>query len=268
MSRLAAIQMCSGDDVDANLATAAALLGEARAQGADLALLPENFALMAQSAPQRLRHAESDAGGPIQEMLAQTSARLGLWIVAGTVPMRAHAPDKVRAACLVFNGGGERVARYDKMHLFDVDLGAGERYQESAVFEPGDAPLVVAAPFGRIGLSVCYDLRFPELFRRLVDQDARILTVPAAFTVPTGAAHWEILLRARAIENSCYVVAAAQEGLHGNGRTTYGHSMIIDPWGRIIGSVAAGEAVVSASCESTYLERVRAQLPSLRHRRF
>ncbi len=266
--RLAAIQMNSGDDVGANLATASALLEAAAGQGATLALLPENFALMATTQAQRLAHAESDGDGPIQALLAETSRRLGLWVVAGTIPMRSVSSRRLRAACLVFDDRGLRVARYDKMHLFDVDLGGGERYQESAAFEPGDAVAVVDAPFGRIGLSVCYDLRFPELFRRLVEGGATILTVPAAFTVPTGAAHWEPLLRARAIENGCYVVAAGQEGRHPGGRVTYGHSMIIDPWGRVIAAEASGAAVVSAPCEPGYLEKVRAQLPSLQHRRF
>lgn len=268
MIQLAAIQMCSGGDVDTNLAIASSLLEKAARQGATLALLPENFALMPATHAERLKHAESDGEGVIQAMLAETSRRLGLWVVAGTIALRCPSVQRVRAACLVFNDRGIRVARYDKMHLFDADLGGGERYQESAVCEPGDAAVVVDAPFGRIGLSVCYDLRFPELFRRLVEGGATILTVPAAFTVPTGTAHWESLARARAIENTCYVVAAGQEGRHPDGRVTYGHSMIIDPWGRVVAAEAAGAAVVLAPCEQGYLEKVRTQLPSLRHRRF
>lgn len=264
---IAAIQMCSGADVEANLVVAGRLLREARERGCELAVLPENFALMARAPADRLRHAEEDHGGPIQERLSRLCRELGLWVVAGTIPMRCGSPTKVRAACLVYDSRGEQVARYDKIHLFDVDLGAGERYAESDGFEPGNAAAVVATPYGKLGLAVCYDLRFPELFRILLGQGAEIISLPAAFTVPTGEAHWDVLLRARAIENSCYVVAAAQAGHHDNGRATYGHSLIVDPWGTILGCKPEGTGVVLARYEHERLDAVRRRLPSIKHRR-
>ncbi len=263
----ASAQMCSGGDVAANVAAARVALQEAHAQGARLAVLPENFALMADSKEQRLRHAEVDGKGPIQEAIAQTCRDLSLWVVAGTVPLRGRDPTKVRSACLVFDDRGERVARYDKIHLFDVDLGPGERYAESEAFEAGEAPVVLDTPFGRLGLAVCYDLRFPELFRALLTAGAEIVALPAAFTVPTGEAHWQVLVRARAIENSCYVVAAAQGGRHDNGRTTYGHSMIVDPWGRVLALQASGRGVVTAQLDRESVADVRRRLPSVTHRR-
>lgn len=264
---VAVVQMCSTRDVEANLTSARALLGKARAQGAGLAVLPENFALMADTSERRLRHAEAPGDGRIQTALANWARELGLWIVGGTIPLRTDDPQRVRAACLVFDARGEQVARYDKIHLFDVDLGPGERYAESDAFEAGEAPVTVATPFGRLGLAVCYDLRFPELFRTLVAAGAEILTLPAAFTVPTGQAHWEVLLRARAIENSCYVLAAAQSGRHDNGRVTYGHSMIVGPWGEILAAHRDGPGIVTASCDLETLATVRRRLPSVRHRR-
>ncbi len=264
---IAAIQMCSGVDVEANLVAAGRLLREAREAGCQLAVLPENFALMARVPADRLRHAEDERRGPIQEGLSRLCRELGLWVVAGTIPMRCGSPDKVRAACLVYDSHGEQVARYDKIHLFDVNLGAGERYAESDSFEPGNAPVVVATPYGTLGLAVCYDLRFPELFRALLAQGAELISLPAAFTVPTGEAHWDVLLRARAIENSCYVVAAAQVGHHDNGRTTYGHSLIVDPWGTVLNCQPAGTGVVLAPYEHERLDAVRRRLPSIKHRR-
>lgn len=264
---IAAIQMRSGPDVEANLAAAGRLLREACEAGCKLAVLPENFALMARTPADRLRHAEEAHGGPIQQGLSRLSRELGLWLVAGTLPMRCGQPDKVRAACLVYDSRGEQVARYDKIHLFDVDLGGGERYAESDGFEPGNAPVVVATPYGKLGLAVCYDLRFPELFRILLAKGAEIISLPAAFTVPTGEAHWDVLLRARAIENSCYVVAAAQSGHHDNGRATYGHSMIVDPWGTVLSCKPDGTGVVLARYERERVDAVRRRLPSIKHRR-
>ncbi len=263
----AAAPMCSGGDVAANVAVACAALQEAHARGARLAVLPENFALMAGSREQRLRHAETDGSGPIQEAIARTCRELSLWVVAGTIPMRGHDPAKVRSACLVFDDRGERVARYDKIHLFDVDLGPGERYAESEAFEAGETPVVLDTPFGRLGLAICYDLRFPELFRALLTAGAEVVALPAAFTVPTGEAHWQTLVRARAIENSCYVVAAAQGGRHDNGRTTYGHSMIVDAWGRVLALQASGREVVTAQFDRESVADVRRRLPSVMHRR-
>jgi len=264
---LGAVQMCSGGDVAANLAAAGLLLRAARDQGCDLAVLPENFALMAHSPKSRLAHAEEDRFGPIQKALSHWCQEFGLWLVAGTIPMRCAQATKVRSACLVFDDRGERVARYDKIHLFDVDLGAGERYAESDGFEPGTMPVVVATPFGKLGLAVCYDLRFPELFRTLLSMGAEIVSLPAAFTIPTGQSHWDVLVRARAIENSCYVVASAQVGHHDNGRATYGHSMIVDPWGTVMNCKPAGPGVVSARVEHEWMEAVRKRLPSITHRR-
>ncbi|MHB1566501.1 MAG: carbon-nitrogen hydrolase family protein [Acidiferrobacter sp.] len=265
--QIAALQMTSGNCVADNLAAAAVLLRAAAAAGAVLAVLPENFALMTASHDERLAHAEIDGAGVIQEALSALSRECRLWIVGGTIPLLTGDPRRVRAGCLVYDDCGQRVARYDKIHLFDVDLGGGERYAESAAFEAGSVPVVVTAPFGRIGLSVCYDLRFPELFRRLVDEGAEILAVPAAFTVLTGEAHWQILLQARAIENSCYVVAAAQSGQHGQGRSTYGHSMVLDPWGAVLNCAPSAPGVVTAAYRREYLQEVRSRLPSIRHRR-
>ncbi len=259
--------MNSGSDVAANLAVAEAGLREARAQGAHLAVLPENFALMADSKESRLRHAETDDGGPIQDAIARVSRALSLWVVAGTIALRSCDPARVRSACLVFNDRGERVARYDKIHLFDVDLGPSERYAESDAFEAGDTAVTVATPWGRLGLAICYDLRFPELFRALLDAGAEIVAVPAAFTVPTGEAHWEVLVRARAIENSSYVVASAQSGRHDNGRATYGHSLIVDPWGTVLAERGEGPGIVTARIDQASVAAVRRRLPSVMHRR-
>ena len=267
MATVAAIQMSSGRDVGANLAAAEAGLRAAQAGGAQLAVLPENFALMADSPSSRLRHAETDDGGPIQDALAYLSRTLSLWIVAGTIALRSRDPAKVRSACLVFDDRGERVARYDKIHLFDVDLGPGERYAESDAFEAGDTVVTVATPWGRLGLAICYDLRFPELFRALLDAGVEIVALPAAFTVPTGAAHWEVLVRARAIENSCYIVASAQGGRHDNGRATFGHSLIVDPWGAVLAERPEGPGIVTAQIDRASVAAVRRRLPSVMHRR-
>lgn len=264
---IAAIQMCSGSHVEANLALAENLVQQAADAGAKFVVLPENFALMAVSHEQRLSVAEKLGCGPIQTALGDWSRRFGVFLVAGTVPLQGADPNRVRAANLVFNEKGQCVARYDKIHLFDVDLGDQERYRESLAFEPGSEPVTIATSWATVGLSVCYDIRFPELYRRLVGAGAQLFTVPAAFTIPTGEAHWEVLLRARAIENSCYVVAAAQVGHHENGRTTYGHSMIVDPWGKVVSSQVSGCGIVLAPYAPDYLDEVRKRLPSLKHRR-
>jgi predicted amidohydrolase len=265
---VAALQMASGPHVEANLLEAERLLGLAAAQGARLAVLPEAFAFMGKSDPEQLKIAEEDGSGPIQSFLANMARRHGLWLVGGTLPIHADSPGKVRAACLVFDDRGERVGRYDKIHLFDADLpGSGERYRESAVFEPGDRPLWLDSPFGRIGLAVCYDLRFPELFRHLMCAEVDLFCLPAAFTALTGKAHWEVLLRARAVENQSFIVAAAQGGFHKSGRQTYGHSMIVDPWGKILAEAGTGPALVSAPVDAELLQSTRHNLPVLRHRR-
>jgi nitrilase len=268
MSIMAVIQMVSEPGVAANLATAADLLAEAAGRGAQLAVLPENFALMGRRESDKLAVRETPGSGPMQNFLAEQAARHRLWLVGGTIPLRtAGDSQRVRAACLLFDDQGRQVARYDKVHLFDVQvMGSRERYAESATIEPGDRYVVADTPLGRLGLAVCYDLRFPEQFRAMVEQGMEILALPAAFTAATGAAHWETLLRARAIENQCYVIAAAQGGRHGNGRETFGDSLVIDPWGLVLDRHAWGPGVVLAHMDRPFLENVRRQFPSLQHR--
>ena len=265
--KVAAIQMASGPQVPANLSEAARHIGKAAAAGARLVVLPENFAIMAQQDADRLAAAERDGQGPIQEFLAGQARTHGVWLVGGTVPVKANDPKRVRAACLLFDDRGERVARYDKIHLFDVRLDNGELYNESAAIEPGDTPVVADTPFGKLGLAVCYDLRFPELFRRLLDAGAELFAVPSAFTVRTGRAHWEVLVRARAVENLVYVIAAAQGGYHLNGRETYGDSMIVNPWGEVLDRLARGSGVVLADIDRRYFEHTRSRFPSIQHRK-
>ena len=271
-ARVAAIQMNSGVDVAANLATAGRLLAEARAAGAVLAVLPENFAIMGARDTDKLAHAEPLGDGPIQRWLADTARATGLWIVAGTVPVAvAGDPSRVWAASLVFDAEGRQRARYDKIHLFDVDVpnAAGERYRESRTIAHGDPAgcTVVDTPAGRLGLSVCYDLRFPELYRRLALAGADLLCVPAAFTAKTGEAHWEILLRARAIENQCHVIAPGETGSHAGGRQTWGHSMIVGPWGEVLACVEAGEGFAIAAVDLAAQRALRDGFPNLSQRR-
>jgi nitrilase len=265
---LAAVQMVSGADVGANLAAATRLIGQAAERGARLVVLPENFALMGHREEDKLAHAEADGDGPLQAFLAETAARHSVWLVGGTLPMATDDPGRVRAACLLYNEHGQRVARYDKIHLFDVEVAAtGEAYAESETIAPGDTPVVVDTPLGRLGLSVCYDLRFPELFRAMLDDGMELLALPAAFTATTGRAHWEVLLRARAVENLCYVVAAAQGGDHPGDRATHGESMVIDPWGTVLERAGLGETVVVGECDHVLLQRTRRTFPALAHRR-
>ena len=268
MTNVACIQMASGPNVGANLLEAERLINQAVRQEAGLVVLPENFAIMGQSERDKVDVREVEGEGPIQQFLAEQAARHGIWLVGGTIPLVASVPDKIRASCLVFNDKGEQVARYDKIHLFDVDLvDSDEQYTESETIEPDDRIVVFDSPFGRIGLSVCYDLRFPELYRQQLDAGMEVLVVPAAFTAITGRAHWEVLVRARAIENLCYVVAAGQGGYHLNGRETHGHSMIVDPWGIVLNSLARGPGVVSATIDLGRLESARRNFPSIQHRR-
>lgn len=270
MPRAAVLQMTSGPDVAANLATARNLLERAHAQGAVLAALPENFAIMGRREADKLAVAEEHGEGPIQAFLGHCARELNLWVVGGTIPLRVpDFPDKVAAASLVFDDQGRCVTRYDKIHLFDVDIpDRQERYRESATVAAGIAPVVVATPIGKLGLAVCYDVRFPELFRIAQAQGAEVLSLPSAFTAPTGRAHWEVLLRARAIENLCYVLAPAQGGKHSNGRETHGDSMIVDPWGHILGRVAtAGPGLAVAEIDHTLQQELRNHFPALSHRR-
>ena len=265
----AAIQLASVADRDANLAAAGRLLRRAAAAGVALAVLPENFSFMGVKERDKLAIAEPDGRGPIQDFLAATARELKLWIVAGTVPLQVPGDvDKIYAACLVYDALGRRAARYDKIHLFDVEVPGGERYRESATIAPGPiTPVVVQTPIGRLGLSVCYDLRFPELYRALAAQGAEVLCVPASFTARTGQAHWESLLRARAIENQCFLIAPGQHGINPGGRATHGHSLILDPWGEILAQQAEGDGVVAAPLPRQRLEQVRSSFPALTHRR-
>lgn len=268
MSRVAVIQMCSGVEWQDNLRRAYELLRQAAEAGAQLAALPENFVLMGRYERDKYAIAETPGQGPIQQWLADTARELKLWIVGGTLPLKLDHDSRVAPACLVVNEYGEQVARYDKMHLFDVDVADAQRsYRESSTMAPGHAPVVVDTPVGRLGLAICYDVRFPELFRHLSAAGAQLFTLPAAFTVPTGRAHWDILLRARAIENLCYLLAPGQAGLHANGRETYGHSMIIDPWGEVLAAQDQGEGVVVADLDLDQQRDTRERFPALSHRR-
>ena len=269
MTRVAAIQMVSSADVGRNLATATELLRRAREEGAVLATLPENFAFMGVREADKLAIAEDDGSGPIQATLADLARELQLWIVAGTLPLRMPGDtSRTAAACLVFDAEGRRVARYDKIHLFDVAIpGKDEHYQESASVMPGTTPVCVDTPAGRLGMAVCYDLRFPELFRRLLGLGAEWFCLPSAFTAPTGRAHWETLIRARAIENLCHVVAPAQSGFHENGRETHGDSMIVDCWGRVLARLPRGSGVVVGEIDLVRQREVRQNFPCVDHRR-
>jgi len=269
MNLCAAIQMVSSPDVQTNLLDAEKLIAKAAAAGAKLVALPENFALMGLHELDKLKIKEVDGSGPIQDFLAKVSLKYAVWVIAGTLPIAGDTDNKVRAACLVYNDSGERVNRYDKIHLFDVSVpGTEEVYRESASIEAGNSLVIVDSPFGRIGLAVCYDLRFPEFFRMLSSQGIDILVIPAAFTAETGTAHWEVLLRARAIENLCYVIAPNQGGVHGNGRKTFGHSMVIDPWGVVLDCCASGGGVAIANIDPERLKQVRSAFPVLNHRCF
>ncbi len=262
-TRVAVVQMVSGHVVADNLERARLRVLEAARGGAALVVLPEYFALMGMADTDKLAVAEPFGHGPMQDAVAQMAREAGVWLVAGTLPLAGQNPGRVRNSCLVFSPAGECMARYDKIHLFGFS-GLGERYCESDTIEPGDTPVAVDTPLGRLGLSVCYDLRFPELYRRLGEMTALVL--PAAFTAVTGEAHWEVLLRARAIENQCYAIAAAQGGVHSSGRRTHGHSRIIDPWGRIVAELPEGEGVLWADLDPALLASVRNRLPALRHR--
>lgn len=265
--KVAALQMTSAADVAVNLEAAARLLAEARAAGARVAVLPENFSFMGLRDVDKRAIAEPDGDGPVQRFLSQQARELGLWIVGGTTPIAQEAGGRIAAACLVYGDDGRRAARYDKMHLFDVDIpGRAESYRESANIAPGSRAVLVPTPAGLLGLSVCYDMRFPELYRQLSAAGAQWFTIPSAFTVPTGRAHWEVLLRSRAIENLSYVVAAAQWGRHANGRETYGDSLIVDYWGTVLARLSAGSGVVIAELDLVAQTETRRNFPALTHR--
>jgi nitrilase len=266
--RAAAIQMNSGADVQQNLQTVNGLLEDAAARGVAIAFLPENLAIMGVRDEDKLQHAEHPGSGPIQEFLADAARRYKLWVVAGSLPLKSPQEGKCYGASIVYDSDGEASPIYRKIHLFDVDLpGRDERYRESDTMDFGSDHVVVPSPLGQLGLSICYDLRFPEHYRHLVDDGATVFSIPAAFTAATGKAHWHPLLRARAIENLAYVIAAGQHGSHANGRTTFGHSVIIDPWGQVIAELESGDGVVDAEIDTALPGKLRAEFPVLEHRR-
>jgi len=268
VSVVAAIQMASGPNVKANLEEAEKLIKTAVQQDAKLIVLPENFAIMGLSEVDKVTIAEPFGEGPIQQFLAQQASKHGIWIVGGTVPIESGVTGKVYSACLLYNDSGEVVARYDKIHLFDVVLEDNdESYNESETIESGDDVVVVDTPFGKLGLAICYDLRFPELFRAMADVGMEVCVLPSAFTSLTGKAHWESLLRARAIENLCYVIAPDQGGYHISGRETHGDSMIVDPWGVVLNRLPHGTGVVVSDIDLEKLRKTRKNFPALQHKR-
>ncbi|MBS0447851.1 MAG: carbon-nitrogen hydrolase family protein [Proteobacteria bacterium] len=264
--KVAAIQMVSTTSVARNLEAARRLIREAAEADAQLVALPEYFCLMGRNERDKLAVAEAPGDGPIQAMLAEAARMHRVWLIGGTLPLRSDDPQRVLNSNHVYAPDGTLAARYDKIHLFRYDNGR-ERYDEGAAIRAGDAPVAAALAGLRVGLSVCYDLRFPELYRALMHPPCDLLSVPAAFTYTTGQAHWELLLRARAVENQCHVIAAAQGGRHENGRRTWGHSMIVDPWGEVLTVLDEGEGVVCAEVDPARMASVRAQLPALEHRR-
>ena len=264
--KIAAVQMVSTPSVERNLETAGRLIAQAAAQGAQLVALPEYFCLMGTHDTDKLAVAETPGHGPMQSMLSAAAREHGVWLIGGTIPLKAAAVEKVYNASCVYAPDGSLAARYDKLHLFRFNNGV-EEYDEGRVLQAGREPVAFHAGPCRVGLSICYDLRFPELYRALMTPPCDLIAVPAAFTHTTGQAHWELLLRARAVENQCYVIAPAQGGRHENGRRTWGHSMVIDPWGEVIKVLPEGEGVVTAEMDVARIAQVRAQLPALTHRR-
>ena len=269
MSKVAAIQMASGPNVKANLAEAEKLIKIAVQQQAELVVLPENFAIMGTSETDNVKVAETFGSGLLQDYLRDQAINNNIWLVGGTIPILSKESGKVFATCLLYNPQGEVVTRYDKIHLFDVTIEAtNESYTESETIVPGDQIVVVDTPFGRLGLAICYDLRFPELFRAMVEQGMEICALPSAFTSLTGKVHWESLLRARSIENLSFIIAADQGGYHVGGRETHGDSMIVDPWGLVLNRLPHGTGVVVANIDIEKLEHTRKMFPALKHKRF
>jgi predicted amidohydrolase len=267
MGKVAAIQMTSSHVVADNLVAAGDLLREAKGLGCDIACLPENFSFIGLRDADKLQVAEPDGAGPVQSFLSDTARKLKMWILGGTIVIRGDSERRVANASLLIDDAGKRVARYDKIHLFDVTIpGRDEQYRESTHVTPGRELVLADTPAGKLGLSVCYDMRFPELYRELVSQGAEWLAMPAAFTVPTGRAHWETLLRARAIENLCYVVAPAQSGTHTSGRETYGDSLIVDYWGQVLSRLPRGTGVITAEIDLAKETETRARFPALANR--
>ena len=271
MARLSAavVQLTSRENVAQNLSRCRELCADAAARGAGLVCLPENFAYLGSEVGKfQVAEAIGDGpAGPILGVLQEIALRHRIWIVGGGMPERTAAPDKVHNTCVVVDDGGRLVAAYRKIHLFDIDIPHGAQFRESDTVEPGRGPVVCETPWGRLGLSVCYDLRFPELYRSLGQQGARMIVVPAAFTLHTGKDHWQVLLRARAIENQVFVIAPAQFGRHNKKRTTYGHSLIVDPWGTVLCEMGDREGVALAELDSDHQDKTRREMPCLAHRR-
>ena len=262
--KVAGIQMASGPSVSANLSEAERLIEIAVSEGAKLVALPEYFAIMGTKDTDKVKVREKEGSGQIQRFLSKMAKTHQIWLIGGSVPLECESPNKVRNTCLVYDDTGKQVARYDKIHLFNLDLG-NEHYHEDDTIEPSEKVVVLDnTPLGRIGLSICYDLRFPELYRAMGEVD--LIVVPSAFTDTTGKAHWETLVRARAIENLCYVLAPAQGGYHLSGRETHGNSMIVDPWGVVLDRLPRGSGVVVAGINPTYQASLRKSLPALKHR--
>lgn len=268
MSTVAAIQMCSNHMVEDNLKQAATLLAQAADKGTKLAVLPEMFAIMGLQPDDKIAVQETFNSGKIQDFLATQAQKYQMWIVGGTIPITGDKPNKIRAASLVFDSNGQCAARYDKIHLFDAVLSGKEEYRESNTTEPGNKIVVVDTPVGKLGLAVCYDLRFPDLFHHLVEAGAEIFALPSAFIYKTGQAHWHILVRALAVQQLCYVIAPDQCGQHTNGRLTFGNSMIVDPWGQVIGhQVENVPAIVTAEIDLAYVQMLRQTLPVHTHKK-
>lgn len=268
MTMIAAIQMASGPNVQANLDQAERLITEAVVQSAKLIVLPENFSFMGKTDAERMPYAETDGDGMVQRFLSEQAKKHAIWLVGGTVPIKTDDATKLYSSCMLFNDKGERVASYNKIHLFDVHIDeSNESYNESETTMPGDKTVVVDTPFGKLGLAICYDLRFPEMFRTMVNQGMEICAIPSMFTALTGKAHWEVLVRARAIENLCYVIAAGQGGYHVSGRETFGNSAVVNPWGTILNHMGKGAGVVAAKLDKPFLETTREHFPVLQHRR-
>lgn len=266
MAKVAAIQMCSTSNVDENLKTAAGLIKQAAANGAMLAVLPEMFAVMSTDVKEKINQKETYGKGKIQDFLKEQVIQNNIWIVGGTIPLACDDSDKIRSACLVFDNHGNNVARYDKMHLFDVVLSDKESYKESDTTQPGTEVVTFDSPVGKLGLSVCYDIRFPYLYNELLKQGAEVIAIPSAFTVKTGQAHWQLLCRARAVENFCYVIGAGQGGMHEGGRETYGHSLIVEPWGTVVAErKEPGAGIIYADIDLKRLHDIRKSIPITEH---
>ncbi len=268
--RVAAIQLVSTDIVVDNLNTAAQLVENAAEQGAKIVVLPENFALMAKKSSDLINKAEDLGDGEIQAFMSALAREHEVWLVGGSIPIRTSIDNKVLSACLVYDAHGQQVGQYNKLHLYDVELpDDGHYYRESDTFVAGDEVVVINTPFGKMGLSICYDLRFPELYRQMMQLGAEFITAPSAFTDVTGREHWSLLCRARAVENSCYIIAPNQGGVHANGRSTYGHSMIVDPWGKVVAeAITKGPVVLVETIDKTKQHKIRKIFPSIHHGRF